>query len=110
MYDYTKRRLESRLYLFQNGRENVESCLENLIRTKCRNEGKNSTRSRAMAQAVSRQPVIAKARVRAGFNPCGICGGQSDKFFRFLRFFPVIIIPPWHPMTWGISNRAVGGN
>jgi hypothetical protein len=32
---------------------------------------------RAMAQAVSRRPLIAEARVRARVNPCGICGGQS---------------------------------
>jgi hypothetical protein len=33
--------------------------------------------SRAMAQAVSRWPLTAEARVRARVNPCGICGGQS---------------------------------
>jgi hypothetical protein len=32
---------------------------------------------RAMAQAVSRRPLTAEARVRARVNPCGICGGQS---------------------------------
>jgi hypothetical protein len=31
----------------------------------------------AMAQAVSRQPLTAESRVRARFNPCGICGEQS---------------------------------
>jgi hypothetical protein len=30
-----------------------------------------------MAQAVSRWPLIAEARVRARVSPCGICGGQS---------------------------------
>jgi hypothetical protein len=30
-----------------------------------------------MAQAVSRRPPIAEARVRSRFSPCGICGGQS---------------------------------
>jgi hypothetical protein len=30
-----------------------------------------------MAQVVSRRPVTAEVRVRARFNPCGICGGQS---------------------------------
>jgi hypothetical protein len=34
---------------------------------------------RAMAQAVSCRPHTAEARVLSGFNPCGICGGQSDK-------------------------------
>jgi hypothetical protein len=32
---------------------------------------------RARAQAVSRWPLTAEARVRARANPCGICGGQS---------------------------------
>jgi hypothetical protein len=30
-----------------------------------------------MVQAVSRRPLTAKARVRSGVSPCGICGGQS---------------------------------
>jgi hypothetical protein len=30
-----------------------------------------------MAQAVSRRPVTAEARVRSRLSPCGICGGQS---------------------------------
>ena len=32
---------------------------------------------RAMAQAVSRRPLIAEARVRSRVSPCRICGGQS---------------------------------
>jgi hypothetical protein len=31
----------------------------------------------AMAQAVSRRPLTAYARVRSRVSPCGICGGQS---------------------------------
>jgi hypothetical protein len=30
-----------------------------------------------MAQAVSRRPLTAEARVRYRASPCGICGGQS---------------------------------
>jgi hypothetical protein len=30
-----------------------------------------------MAQVVSRRLLTAEARVRARFNPCGICGGKS---------------------------------
>ena len=30
-----------------------------------------------MAQAVSRRPFTAEARVRSQVSPCGICGGQS---------------------------------
>jgi hypothetical protein len=33
--------------------------------------------SRAIAQAVSRWPITAKARVRARVSPCGVCGVQS---------------------------------
>jgi hypothetical protein len=30
-----------------------------------------------MAQAVTRRPLTAEARVRGRVNPCGSCGGQS---------------------------------
>jgi hypothetical protein len=30
-----------------------------------------------MAQAVSRRPLTAEARIRFWISPCGICGGQS---------------------------------
>ena len=30
-----------------------------------------------MAQAVSRRPLTADARVRSRVSPCGMCGGQS---------------------------------
>jgi hypothetical protein len=46
---------------------------------------------RAMAQAVSRWPLRAEARVRARVSPRGICGGQS---VLVLLFSPFNIIPP----------------
>jgi hypothetical protein len=53
---------------------------------------------RAMAQAVSRRPLTAKARVRSRVSPCGIYGGRSGTgtgfFPRVLRFSPVSFIPP----------------
>jgi hypothetical protein len=48
---------------------------------------------RAMAQAVSHQPLTAEARV----NPCEICGGQScigTSFSLSSSVSPVSIIPP----------------
>jgi hypothetical protein len=49
-----------------------------------------------MAQAVSRQPVIAEGQVHALFSRCGIFDGQSSTgtgSLRFLWFSPVHIIP-----------------
>jgi hypothetical protein len=43
-----------------------------------------------MAQAVSRWPLTAKARVRL----CGICGGLGQIFQRLLRFSHANVIPP----------------
>ena len=47
-----------------------------------------------MAQAVSRPPLTAEARVRSRVGPRGICGGQSGtgtgfspRVFRFSRQF-----------------------
>ena len=58
---------------------------------------KVTRKGRAMAEAASRRPLTAEARVRSRVGPCGICGGQSGTgtgFLRVLRFFPVIFIPP----------------
>jgi hypothetical protein len=51
---------------------------------------------RAMAQAVSRRPPTAEARVLARLSPYGICGGQGlgQIFPRVFRFSPVNFIPP----------------
>jgi hypothetical protein len=51
---------------------------------------------RAMAQAVSRRPLTAEARVRSRVSPCGVCGGQSGTgtvFSPSCRFSPVNFIP-----------------
>jgi hypothetical protein len=53
-------------------------------------------KDRAMAQAVSRRPVTADARVRFRVSPCEICGGQSGTgtgFSPSCRFSPVNFIP-----------------
>jgi hypothetical protein len=44
-----------------------------------------------MAQAVSRRPLTAEARVRARVDPCGIRGGQSGTG---AGISPANIIPP----------------
>ena len=50
-----------------------------------------------MAQAVSRRPPTAEARVRSRVSSCGICGGQSGTGTgsppRILPFSPVNLIP-----------------
>ena len=43
---------------------------------------------RAMAQAVSRLPPTADARVRSRVSPCGICGGQRQVFSPSTSVFP----------------------
>jgi hypothetical protein len=53
---------------------------------------------RAMAQAVSRRPLTAAARVLAQVNPVGFVVDKvalGQVFLRVLRFSPVNIIPPW---------------
>ena len=43
----------------------------------------------AMAQAVSRRPLTAEARLRSRVGPCGICGGQSGTGTGFSTSTPV---------------------
>jgi hypothetical protein len=50
------------------------------------------TTGRAMAQAVSRQPLTPETGVRARVRACRICGGESGTrtvFLRVLRFSPI---------------------
>jgi len=73
---------------------------------------------RAMAQAVSRRPLTAEARVRARVSPCGICGGQSGTgtgFSPSSSVFPCqyhSTVAPYSSITalWGvfISDTALG--
>jgi hypothetical protein len=49
-----------------------------------------------MAEAVSRRPLIAEARVRSRVSPCGVCGGQNGigtGFSPSCQFSPVTLIP-----------------
>jgi hypothetical protein len=57
----------------------------------------NCQHGRAMAQAVSRRPLTAKARIRSRVGPCGISGQSGTRTGsspRVLRFSPVNFIPP----------------
>jgi hypothetical protein len=47
-----------------------------------------------MAQAVSRWPLTAEARVRARADPCGILVDNVARFSPSSSVFPVNIIPP----------------
>jgi hypothetical protein len=56
----------------------------------------NATLGRATAQAVSRRPLTAEARVPSRVSPCEICGGQSGTGIGFSpssQFSPVNFIP-----------------
>jgi hypothetical protein len=64
----------------------------------------------AMAQVVSRRPLIAEARVRVRFNPCGICSGQSGTrtgFSPSSSVFPCLYYSTVALQThiiWGMRN------
>jgi hypothetical protein len=53
----------------------------------------------AMAQAVSRWPVAAKARVCALFSPYGIFSGQSDTGIGFLRVLCFTLSVSFHRVS-----------
>jgi hypothetical protein len=49
-----------------------------------------------MAQAVSNPLLTAEARVRFGFSPCGVYGGQSGTEAGFLRVIRFILSVSFH--------------
>jgi hypothetical protein len=56
-----------------------------------------------MAQAVSRRPLTAEARVRSRVGPCGICGGQSGTgtgFSPSTLVFPCQFHSTGAPLKW----------
>ena len=54
----------------------------------------------AVAQAVSRRPLTAEARVLSRVSPCGICGGQSGA----VTSFPLSISFHWCSITLKNEN------
>jgi hypothetical protein len=71
---------------------------------------------RAMAQAVTRRPLIVEDRVRSQVNPCRICGGQSVNgtgFFPEFFGFPLSVLfhhrSPTH-IIWGMKSMSVSGS
>jgi hypothetical protein len=61
-----------------------------------------------MSQAVSRRPLIAKARVRALVSPCGFVVDKvalGYVFLRVLRFSPVDIFPPWPLLIYHLGDE-----
>jgi hypothetical protein len=68
---------------------------------------------RAMAQVVSRRPLIAEARARARVNPCGIFGGQSGPgtgFSPSSSVFPCQYIIPLSPSKLISSGECAYAN
>jgi hypothetical protein len=61
----------------------------------------STNKSCAVAQAVSRRPLTAAARVHAQVNPMGFVADKvalGQVFLRVLLFSPVNIILPWSPL------------
>jgi hypothetical protein len=69
-----------------------------------------------MAQAVSRRPLAAEARVYDRVNPCGICGGQSGTGTGFS--LSSLVFPNQYHSTialksliiWRMNNMSVTGS
>jgi hypothetical protein len=64
----------------------------------CLHNDNQSLNSRDIAQAVSRRPLTAEARIRAQVSSCGICDGRSGSDTGFVCEFLVFlvnVILPW---------------
>jgi hypothetical protein len=63
----------------------------------------NNEQGPAVAQAVSRWPLNAEARVRAQVSPCGICGGDGVTGTVFLCQYDYTVA--LHVgITWGMNT------
>jgi hypothetical protein len=69
--------------------------------------GSNLSVGRVMAQAVSRRPLTAEARVCTQVSPCGVCGGQSGNGTGFYTSFSVF--PCQHNFTVALHTHIIRG-
>jgi hypothetical protein len=60
-----------------------------------------------MAQAVSRWPLIAEARVRGRSSSCGICGGQSGTGTSFSQCSSVSSVVTFHHCSILVYHRSI---
>jgi hypothetical protein len=69
--------LRNQEYMREEGTVTTYSNMRCVIDRTAYSNGINGSCGRAMAQAVSRRPPTAEARVRSRVSSCGVCGGQS---------------------------------
>ena len=69
----------------------------------------NELNGRATAQAVSRQPLTAEARVRSRVSPCEICGqgGTGTRFSPSTSVFPCQLLSTGAPLLGKMEQLII---